>query len=222
MTPGRRPVGATLPELVLGFGVFMLFLGGLFGLFTRGYQAFGYLSARQGVQGEMLRLKTLLQADFGATHFRSIGVEPRTASLESGDNARRDQACCLTLRDWRDPDSYSEDLALPIWDRYVVYQTSLVEPTIVRLAVQPPLAPPYRIRPMANFATLTDENVVGRTRLSSRIRSFACELNRSSQEIEIEIVLEGDGVKRGVDASLGKRTVEARLRWTPSNTVPKL
>lgn len=206
--------------MVLGFGMFMLFLGGLFALFTRGYQAFHFLSARQGLQGEFLRMKSILQADLGQTHFRSIGIEQRTATVDA-ETVRRDQACCLSLRDWQSPSSYDPDLGIPLWDRYAVYQTSTTESTLSRLAAEPDEPVPYRIRPLDGFSTVPDATVKGRTVLTSHLRSFACELDRALQEITLTVVLESVGGKRGLDESLAKERFEAKLRWTPSNTVPR-
>lgn len=216
-----RPWGATLTELILGFGLFTFFMGGLFALFTRGYQAFHFLSARQGVQGEALRLKSVLQADLANTHFRSIGVEARQTTLE-GQSLPRDQVCCLSLRDWQDPASYADDLGLPLWDRYVLYQTSLEQTTLTRLTVEPPDPIPYRLRPLAGFGGITNENVVARSLLSSQVRSFRCQLDRALQEVSVTFVLQSQGGQRGLDASTRNDTLEAQLRWTPSNTVPRL
>lgn len=218
---GGRQRGATLAELALGFGIFVFFLGALFALFTRGYQAFHFLSGRQGLQGEFLRAKSILQADLGCTHFRSIGLEQRT-SLVGSDTVRRDQVCCLTLRDWQDPASYDVELGIPLWNRYAVYQTSLDGPVLTRIAVEPDDALPYRIRPLDGFATIVDEYVTGRTELSSQLRSFACELDRGLQEITVTLVLESAGGKRGLDDNVSKELFEAKVKWTPSNTIPKL
>jgi hypothetical protein len=212
--------GTTLLELLLGFGVFMLFLGGMFALFTHGYQAFHFLSARQGVQGELLRLKTVLQADLGATHFRSLGVQQRTTSV-GAESVRRDQVCCLTLRDWKDPASYDSELSIPLWDRYVVYRASLEKPSLTRLSVQPNDPIPFRIRPLEGFMTIGEETAVSQTVLSSQVRSFACELDRAMQEVVVTFLLESVGGKRGLDESTVGERFEAKLRWTPSNTVPR-
>jgi hypothetical protein len=214
----------SLPELIFGMSVFMLFLGGVFGLFTRGYQSFHFLQTRQSLQGEFLRIKSILQADFGRTHLRSIGIDPRTINVD-GESLRRDQACCLILEDWASSDSYSPDMGLPLWDRHVIYRASTDTAStgsLERLNVAPPDLPlPYRIRPLEGFATIVDEGVVNRQLLTSLIRSFECQVDPAMQQVRLAFELEGVGSKRGLDQTKVKERFQAEFQWLPSNTVPR-
>ena len=217
MRPPSR--GFSLPELLLGFGIFLLFLGGVFGLFTKGYQAFHFLQTRQSVQGQVLRLKSVLEADFRMTHYRSIGVETDTATVD-GQPARRDRACCLILDDWQSPANYRGDTGIPMWNRYALYQTSTEqEGRLQRFVVSPGGTIPLRIKPMDNL--LDPGGVVGRQLLSSSIKAFACDINEYDQDIKVTFELKEVGGGRGLDQNRINETFKAVFRWTPNNTVPR-
>lgn len=212
--------GFSLPELILGFGILLLFMGAVFGLFTKGYQAFHFLQTRQSVQGQMLRMKTVLETDFRLSHYRSIGTESRSATVE-GQSVRRDQACCLILDDWRNPANYRDATSIPLWNRYAVYQTSLdPEGRLERVVVAPNDPIPLRCRPLADLTTLTDPTL-GRQVLSSNIASFECQKDAFRQEIVVTFVLKEVGGSRGLDQNKIAETFKAVFHWLPNNTVPR-
>ncbi len=210
----------SLPELLLGFGIFLLFLGGVFGLFTRGYQAFQFLTDRQSIQGQLLRIKGVMEADFRMSHFRSVGREQRTATVE-GHEVRRDIACCLILDDWQNPDNYRQPTGIPLWNRYAVYQTDEnAEGQLLRLVVAPDRAFPLRVRPLEELTNIT-EPLVGRQLLSSNLRAFSCEPDRYMQEVVVSFELRQVGGQRGVDYRKTSEAFKAVFHWTPNNTVPR-
>lgn len=214
-----RPRGFSLPELLLGFGIFMLFLGVVFGLFTKGYQAFHFLNTRASVQGEALRLKSVLEADFRMTHYRSIGREHRDVLVE-GQNKDRDQACCLILDDWLDTANYRDATGIPLWNRYAVYQTSLEpEGRLERFVVGPLGTVPMRVRPLENLSVLAEPR--GRQLLTSNLVSFTCQGDVYRQDVEVTFELKESGGRRGLDQNATGETFKAVFRWTPNNTVPR-
>lgn len=210
----------SLPELLLGFGIFMLFLGGVFGLFTRGYQAFHFLTDRQSIQGQLLRLRSVMEADFRMSHFRSVGREQRSLTVQ-GQEVRRDLACCLILDNWQNPDNYRETTGIPLWNRYAVYLSDLDEEgQLQRLVVAPDRAVPLRVRPLQELAALA-EPVTSRQLLSSNLRAFSCEADRYKQEVAVSFELSREGGQRGVDYRRTEESFKAVFHWTPNNTVPR-
>lgn len=210
----------SLPELLLGFGIFLLFLGVVFGIFTRGYQAFHFLTDRQSIQGQILRLKGVMEADFRMSHFRSVGKQQRSIVLD-GQEVRRDSACCLILDSWQNPNNYRDPTGIPLWNRYAVYQsTTEAEGQLKRLVVAPDLAIPLRVRPLKEMEPLA-EPVVGRQLLSSNLKEFSCEPDRYLQEVVISFELRQVGGQRGVDYRKTDEAFKAVFHWTPNNTVPR-
>lgn len=221
MTRNRR--GFSLPELLLGFGVLMLFLGGVFGFFVKGYQAFHFLQTRQSIQGQVLRLKSVLEADFRMTHFRSIGVETASVTV-AGQPQSRDNACCLILDNWQDPNNYQESSGIPKWNRYAVYQSSTTEEgTLERLVVVPEGTVPLRVRPLDQLSTIStlSGTIVGRQLLCSNLLSFSCQRDAYDQDVELSFSLKDVGGRRGLDQKATEETFQAVFRWTPNNTVPR-
>lgn len=216
MRPRR---GFTLPELLLGFGIFLTFLGVVFGLFTKGYQAFHFLNTRASVQGEALRLKSVLEADFRMTHFRSVGHEHREVAVD-GESKDRDQACCLILDNWQNPANYRDSSGIPLWNRYAVYQTSM-DPVgrLERFVVGPIGTVPMRVKPLENLTLL--ESPRSQQLLSSNLVSFTCHGDVYRQDVEVGFELKETGGQRGLDANSTRETFKAVFRWTPNNTVPR-
>jgi hypothetical protein len=207
----------TLPELLLGFGVLLVFMGAVVGLFTRGYQSFHFLQSRQSVQGQVLRLKGVLEADFRRTHYRSVGVEKHQV-LVDGQSQSRDQICCLGLDNWSEPGNFKASTGIPIWNRYIVYQTSTEpEGRLERLVVEP--GGPLRVRPLDNLSA--PPGVVGRQLLSSNLLGFACQVDAYEQDVQVTFELRETGGARGVDQNRINETFKAVFRWVPNNTVPK-
>ncbi len=213
--------GFSLPELLFGLGIFSLFLGGMFALFGRGYQAFHFLSTRQSVQSDLLRLKTVLGEDFGKTHVRSVGATEREILVDS-ETVSRDIACCLTLDDWRHRDNFREPEGIPLWNRYIVYQSSLdIEGRLERLVVAPEEAVPFRVRPLLELDNLKDP-IKNRQTLSNNIKSFDCRVDGYLQKVVVTLVLSDGGGRRGLDSNSAKESFKAEFSWLPHNTVPKL
>lgn len=221
MAARRDRRGFSLPELLFGLGIFSLFLGGMFALFGRGYQAFHFLSTRQSVQSDLLRLKTVLGEDFGKTHVRSVGVTERETLVE-GETVSRDIACCLTLDDWRESSNFRDPEGIPLWNSYIVYQTTLdEESSLERLVVAPDEAAPFRVRPLLGLDNLEDP-IKGRQTLSSNVKSFDCRVDGYLQKVVVTLVLSDGGGRRGLDSNSAKESFKAEFSWLPHNTVPKL
>lgn len=217
----RQYRGMSLPELLLALAVFSVFIGVMFHLFQQGYQAFGFLSARQSLQGQALRLKMVLSDDLTKTNFRSFGTLERTTVVD-GETVSRDDACCLTLSDWTQDDNFSEVGGIPKWDRYLVYQTTLnPEGKFDRLLVTPSDPLPLRIRPLGSFDGELD-GVIQRTALAENIHSFEVRADRLLQRIDVRVVLLKIGGKRGLDESATRESFEAAFRFTPRNTTGRL
>ena len=213
--------GFSLPELLFGLGVFSLFLVGMFALFGRGYQAYHFLSTRQSVQSDLLRLRAVLGDDFGKTHYRSVGSLQREILID-GDTVSRDIACCLSLDDWSRSENFRVPEGIPLWNRYIVYRSSLDnEGRLERLVVAPKDDPPFRVRPMLGLDNL-EAPVKSLQTLSTSIRHFECRVDGYLQKVVVTLVLSDGGGKRGLDSGDAKETFKAEFSWLPHNTVPKL
>ncbi len=213
--------GFSLVEMLFALGIFSLFVGGMFAIFGRGYQAFHFLSARQSVQGELLRLKAVMGEDFGKTHYRSIGSYQRDLTLGE-EEVSRDTVCCLTLDDWANVNNFRDPTSIPLWNRYVVYRTTLdSEGKLERLVVAPEGEVPFRVRSMLNLGSF-DDPIVNRKTLSTKIKSFDCRLDGYLQKVVVTLVISDGGGKRGLDSQEAKESFKAEFSWVPYNTVPKL
>ncbi len=211
----------SLTELLLALGIFSIFLVGMFGLFTRGYQAFHFLNTRQSLQNQILHLKAILSDDFARTHYRSFGFLARTVTV-SGREVSRDNACCLGLNDWNDPENFREPAAVPLWNRYAVYQTSLEnEGRLERLAVSPTDPPPLRIRPLAGLDAFADP-IVHRQLLSDNLLSFEARGDRYLEKVNIRLELLKEGGKRGLDGNKANESFKVDFQFNPRNTIPRL
>ncbi len=212
----------SLLETILALSLFSFFLLTVFVLFNKGIGAFGFLQARQSIQGEMQRVKSLFESDFRLTHLRSIGVESSTVNIAE-ETFRRDDICCLTVDDWRENLNIEPDTGLPLWNRYIVYQSSLDESgTLRRLLVDPELPTPLRVRPLTGLDSIESDRVLGRTLVTENLESFECDLSLARQEVALKVVLRKRGGSRGLDAKRTDEVVEASFHWRPINTVPKL
>ena len=213
--------GFSLVELLFALGIFSLFMGGMFSIFGRGYQAFHFLSSRQSVQGELLRLKTMMGEDFGKTHFRSVGSFQRETDLGE-EQVSRDIACCLTLDDWTDSANFRDPTSIPLWNRYVIYRASMdPEAKLERLIVAPEGDVPFRVRPMLELENF-DAPIKSEKILSSRVKSFDCRVDGYLQKVIVTLVLSDGGGKRGLDSNSAKESFKVEFSWLPYNTVPKL
>lgn len=212
--------GFSLTELFLGTLVFFAFLGLALSFLTRGYQAFHFLQTRQSLQGEALRLKTVLEADFGRTHFRSIGVQPHSITVD-GETLDRHLANCVSLDHWGDPDNYRDMTGIPIWNRNVIYRSSGEElGRLERLAVGPSDPGPLRAHPLREMET-PEGPILGRQVLTANLRSFRVEPDVYLQEVVISLELKGLGSRRGLDQHKADELFRAEFHWTPNNTVPR-
>lgn len=208
-------------EMLFALGIFSLFIGGMFAIFSRGYQAFHFLSARQSVQGELLRLKAVMGSDFGKTHYRSVGSFQRDITL-GDEEVSRDIACCLALDDWTDPDNFRDPTSIPLWNRYIVYRSSLEpEGQLERLVVAPEGEVPFRVRPMLDLDDF-DAPIKSEKVLSSKVKSFDCRVEGYLQKVIVTLVIVDGGGKRGLDSQDSKESFKAEFSWLPHNTVPKL
>lgn len=221
MARRSRPPGFSMLEMLFALGVFSFFLAGMFAIFSRGYQAFHFLSTRQSLQGELLRLKSVMGDDFAKTHYRSIGTYPQELPLGTG-AVSRDIVCCLTLDDWTLTENFRDPTSIPLWNRYVVYRASLDEQgQLERLVVAPEEEVPFRVRPMANLFNL-EAPITSRRVLSSKVKSFSCRVDGYLQKVVVSLELSDGGGQRGLDWQSAKESFKAELSWIPGNTVPKL
>lgn len=216
----RRAQGFSLAELVFGTTVFFIFLGMALSFLTRGYQAFHFLQTQQSLQGEALRVKTVLESDFGKTHFRAIGTQARTATVD-GETVSRDQANCVSLDNWADPENYQEMTGIPKWNRHVVYLSSTEgQGKLERVAVGPSEPGPLRAHPLKSMESF-EGPIFGRQLLTSNLYAFRVEPNAFMQEVVVSLKLRGLGGRRGLDAGRAEETFQAEFHWTPQNTVPR-
>lgn len=217
-----RRRGAALPELLFALSIFSLFLVGVFGLFGRGFAAFSFLQDRQSLHGELLRMKTTLGTDFRLTHFSSVGVEPRTATV-NGQAVQRDNVCCITLDDWKAPSNF-DGLGLPVWNRFFVYQCSTARDTtrLDRFQIDTGQPLPLRVAPLVGLDGFGTAQATGRLLVTDHLESFACTRDVALQEVTQTVRLRKRGGLRGSGIKKSDEVVEAIFRWVPVNTVPRL
>lgn len=212
----------SLLETVLALSVFSFFLLTVFVLLNKGIGAFHFLQSRQSLHGEMQRVKILFEHDFRLTHLRSIGIDNRT-TVAYEETVRRDNLCCLTVDDWRDNANIESETGLPLWNRYIVYQSSLEEDgSLRRLVVEPSQPVPVRIMPLEVLDSLSGDRVAGMVFVTDNLESLEGDRDLARQEVSLRIVLRKRGGARGLDAKRIDEVVEANFHWRPLNTVPRM
>jgi type II secretory pathway component PulJ len=214
-----------LLEALVAIGIFMFAMGAMFVLFQKAYQSYHFLEQRQSVQSQVLRITGALEADFRVTHLGSVGIE-NDQTLVAGQVEQRDRVGCLSVDDWQDPDNFYPDTGIPRWNQYTVYIASLDEVgTLERVVYRPDppaLGTSLPIVALGGLNVLEVDRIHGRQRLCENLLSWECSLDGSGQMVNQVLRLRGSGTKRGVDANATTESFEARFRWVPKNTVPKL
>ena len=212
--------GGTLIEVLVSISVFMFVMAAVFVLFQKSYQSFHFLEQRQSVQSQVLRITSVLEADFRATHLVSIGIEPRQIAV-GGQNVHRDFVSCLGLDDWLAADNFEPLYGIPIWNQYAVYLTDLQDTsTLQRVTVSRAPGPVTRLTGMAS---LDPADVKSRQTLCDNLLSLEASVDIASQTVEQIIRLRTrKGAQRGLASGASSESFEARFRWSPKNTIPKL
>jgi len=216
--------GATVLELVVSVAIFAIALGGIFFLFRQGYQSFHHLEKRQGLQVEMLKVKSFLKGDFQLSHFRSIGVSKKEGTYRKEGvygtetvNVQRDNLSCLILDDWRKKSNYHSITLAPMWNQYAAYVTEANRPTITRIVYQSGAR--FPVEPLPGLDVY---GVVQNQLLTENLLNFNGVLNFDTRDLEIEIELGRTLGGRGVDEKRTFEVYEGVFRFTPLNTQPKL
>lgn len=156
------------------------------------------------------------------THLSSVGVEIQNAT-SFGRSVRRDNACCVTLDDWRLPANFDPATSIPLWNRYYVYQCDTANVgRLERLLVDPGLTLPLRAQPLNGLGTIASNQVVGRLLLSDNLESFECVRDTALQEVVQTVRLRKQGGKKADGMKTTDDVFEAVFRWIPVNTVPRL
>lgn len=218
MTDRRR--GGTLIEVLVSVFVFMFVMAAVFVLFQKSYQSFHFLEQRQSVQSQVLRITSVLETDFRATHLASVGIEPRQITV-AGESLHRDLVSCLGLNDWLAPGNFEPLYGIPLWNQYAVYVSDLEEIGTLQRVVVSHLPGP--VAPLTGMSTLDSSVISGRQTLCDNLLSLEASVDYASQTVHQTLRLRSKkGGARGVAAGAASESFEARFRWSPKNTLPKL
>jgi hypothetical protein len=220
--PYRRAAGGTLIEVLVAVSIFMIAMGAMFVLFQQSYQGFHFLEQRQSVQSQVLGISSALEADFRLTHLASVGVEPRSL-LVGGETVHRDLVSCLTLDDWLKPANFDDQTGIPKWNRYAVYLSSLDgEGTLERVVYRPPgSSGQLQVTPLTGMDALNSNGIKSRQLLCENLLSMQCSIESNRVLLQTLRLLK-KGAGRGLDNNKTSESFEARFRWVPKNTVPKI
>lgn len=211
----------SMVEVLIGLGVFSIFMTLMFKLLIQGYQAFSFLNTRQSVQSQVLRIKTLMSDDFEKTHFLSFARAVHNIMIDSLEVSRHD-ACCLVLSNWEDPNNFAQPDGVPLWDRYAVYKSSLDElGTLKRVVVTPDEPLPLHIKPLDNLDS-TGLGTIKSQVLSDDLYSFEVKGEPYQQKVSVQVVLLKSGGKRGLDDNKVRETFQANFQFNPRNTTGRL
>lgn len=208
--------GATIIELLVSVSIFAIALSGIFLLFRKGYQSFHFLQSRQSLQVEMLRVKSILKADFDLSHFRSIGLNEKIGTYR-GEDTPRHEISCLILDDWNKSENYAANTNIPIWNRYAYYNTSIRETTLIREVLQK--GSTLNVQPITAKGSFS---VVNQQLLTKNLVSLEAHVNEDTRDLTVEIELGRLSVRRGVDEKVGEESFQGTFRFTAANTQPKL
>lgn len=198
----------------------MFAMGAMFVLFQKSYQSFHFLEQRQSVQSQVLRITAVLEADFRATHLVSVGIEPRQITV-AGETVHRDLVSCLGLNDWLAPGNFEPLYGIPIWNQYAVYLSDLQDTGSLQRVTVSHLPGP--VAPLTGMASLESSTITGRQTLCDNLLSLEASVDMASQTVQQTIRLRTrNGGHRGLAAGSTSESFEARFRWSPKNTIPKL
>lgn len=215
-----RPWGGTLIEVLVSISVFLFVMAAVFVLFQKSYQSFHFLEQRQSVQSQVLRITSVLEADFRATHLASVAVHPRQIAV-GGENEHRDLVSCLGLDDWLAADNFEPLYGIPIWNQYAVYLTDLQDASSLQRVTVSRAAGP--VTQLTGMGSLDPKDIKSRQTLCDNLLSFEASVDITSQTVQQTIRLRTrKGAQRGLASSGGSESFEARFRWSPKNTIPKL
>lgn len=219
----RGEGGATLAELLVALGVFSAAMVGMFALFSKSYQSYRFLLERQSLQSQVVALSQSLEADFRRTHFATIRLEPVTRTV-GGVEVQRDRVSCLGLDNWFDPDNFAPMTAIPRWNQHLVYRCQGEDSArLERLVFRPAGSASLPVRPLnLPLDSLPEAGIWGRRVLAEDVFSWGCRLQVVGQSIEQTVQLRRATGRRGLDDQSSVESLEARFRWSPQNTIPKL
>lgn len=221
----RNYSGWSLPELMVSLSVFALALGMVFVLFQKCYQTFNFLQQRQSLQAQVLRVSGLLEMDFRQSHLYSVGIQPRSTMVD-GHSVRQDAVSCLALDSWSKAGNFTGDAGIPKWNQYVIY---LVEPSrpkeLQRWTYQPKAKPPRTwlpVAPLSDMFGISQDKLVGRRTLCESVLAWECEVDLSKEVVVQTLRLRSVVGRRGIDDKRASESFEAKFRWAPKNTLPKV
>lgn len=224
----RRPRGSgggTLIEMLVAIGIFLVATGAMFVLFQKGYQSFHFLEQRQSLQSQVLRITGALEADFRLTHFNSVGIDQDQTTVGSGTEPR-DRVSCLGVDDWGNSANFSTGTGIPRWNQYAVYIATREEMgRLERVVFEPAggaLGSGLPVAPLGPMANLDPDRVQSRQMLCENVLAWDCWLEPTRLMVNQVLRLRKKGGRRGLDDMAAEESFEARFRWVPKNTVPRL
>lgn len=222
----KNSSGFSLLEAIVMMAVLSGLIGGVFMLFTYSVQGFNQALSRQGLSGENEAIRQKLTADFRPTHFATVGVVPRTTSLDDGTDVSRDAFSFATLSNWRDSGNFYST-GIPRWNRQVVYYPTREESgRLIRQVINTgPITPPRPYSDLsANLSDLPESNadLEQSNVLSRNVLSLTVSRNDARQLLDITLKLRVKGARAmGANARV-MESQEAVFSLEAFNTFPRL
>lgn len=222
----RRVSGATLIELLIASGMFLLLLGTIFLLFGLGSRGLQTMEARQTGQNQLAAIRASFQNDLQLSHFYGLDMNGSNSVTIGGKSYRRDAFSAVTRSDWNSPDA-QDAFGLPNWDQWVVYRSTLQEKgELLRHVVKPEGENGRRLlRAADQLAMLASASTPYNSAwarvsppqvLARDIRSLKVHLDDIHRAVEIEVAIE-----KKVDLKNPKPDVlTTKFYVKPHNTVP--
>jgi type II secretory pathway pseudopilin PulG len=225
----RRSSGLSLIETIVAMSILAFVMGAVFLAFTQSSRTFRHALLRQGLQGDAVKMESLLGRDIRVTDYHSNITTSRSFTTSDGRVVRRDGLSVAALSDWDDPTKFDSVTGLPLWDQYIVYYATDGEDEgrLIRQVVDgggPTNGFPY-FGLSGNMATdpLINSNALSTTLISSQVDHFEVASDDGTQGLDIILRLRRRGERRrsGGEEKVDE-TLETRYSPVARNTFPKL
>ena len=224
----RRSRGLSLIETIVCFAILTFIMGAILIAFTHSSRSFRHALLRQGLQGDAIKLETLLGRDVRMTNFYSNIVVNRPFTTSGGRLVNRDGLSVAAMDDWDNPANYDPVTSLPLWNQYIVYYATndgdfgklyrqLIDPGAPTGGLPyPTLSANMRNDPSLNLDVITTNLI------SSQVDDLSIRPDDNTQGMEVVLRLRRRGERRraGGEEKVDE-TLEAQFSPIARNTIPK-
>lgn len=218
----------TLLELVASLGIFAFVMGAIFLAFTHSTRTFQHSVLRQGLQGDSLRLESLLGRDVRMTDYHSTFTVARDYTMSGGRMVRRDGLSMAALSNWDDNSKFDSVTGLPRWDQQIVYYASndSDQGKLFRQVIGgggTTGLPYFALGSNLNADPNLNSSVLNTTGVSDQVDSFEVLRDDGTQGLLLILRVRRVGTRRrsGGEEKVDE-TLETRYSITARNTFPKL